>query len=107
VTRAEGPNLPSAWHAAVKLDDSPQDPAEPLGSPLLQTETQITGTTSRPVPTCAAATPIAANPVVQAAIRTAVTKIDAALNLADHAIPRRRRAGRLTLSRRDRYAITG
>jgi hypothetical protein len=87
VTRAEGPNLPSAWHAAVNLDDSPQDPAEPLGSPLLQTETQITDTTSRPVPACPAVTPITANPVVRAAMRTAVTKIDAGLNLADHAIP--------------------
>jgi hypothetical protein len=32
-------------------------------------------------------TPIAANPVLPAAMRTAVTKIDAGLNLADHAIP--------------------
>jgi hypothetical protein len=98
VTRAEGPNLPSAWHAAVKLDDSPQDPAEPLISPLLQTETQITDTTTGPpVPTCTAVTPIAANPVVRAAMRTAVTKIDAGLYLADRAMPPGRRgAGRLT-----------
>jgi hypothetical protein len=40
-------------------------------------------------------------------MRTAVTKIDAALNLADQAIPRRRRAGPLTHSRRDRYAVNG
>jgi len=53
VTRAEGPSLPSARHAAVNLDNSPQDPAEPLGSPLPQTETQITDTTTgRPVPAC-------------------------------------------------------
>jgi len=46
-----------------------------------------------------AVTPIAANPVLRAAMRTAVTKIDAGLNLADPAMPPgRRRAGRPTLS---------
>jgi hypothetical protein len=56
-------------------------------SPLPQTETQITDTTSRPVPTCPAARPPSRRTVLRAAMRTAVTKIDAALNLADHAIP--------------------
>jgi hypothetical protein len=76
--------------------------------PLPQTETQITETTSRPVPTCPAATPHRGEPCCEPQMRTAVTKIDAALNLADHAIPPPPACWPANPQPgRDRYAVTG